>query len=66
MCIIITEAAEDDDGRNNPVINSQGDNPRNTHRKERGKVYVSAREWKMIKSVVNHDTTVPMDSRKKF
>jgi hypothetical protein len=40
MCVIITEAAEDDDGRNNSVINSQGSNPGNTHRKEREKVYV--------------------------
>jgi hypothetical protein len=64
MCVIITKAAEDDDGRNNPVINSQGDNPGNTHRKEREKVYVSAQEWKMIKSAVNHGTTVPADSRR--
>jgi hypothetical protein len=64
MCVIITEAAEDDNGRNNPVINSQGDNPRNTHRKEREKVYVSAGEWKMIKSAVNHGMTVPADSRR--
>jgi hypothetical protein len=46
------------------VINSQGDNPRNTHRKEREKVYVLAGEWKVIKSAVNHGTTVPADSRR--
>jgi hypothetical protein len=40
MCVI-TEAVEDGDGRNNPVVNSQGDNPGNNHRKEREKVYVS-------------------------
>jgi hypothetical protein len=44
------------------VINSQGDNPRNTHRKDREKVYISVGEWKMIKSTVNHGTTVPADS----
>jgi hypothetical protein len=64
MCVIITEAAEDDDGRNNPVIDSQGDNLGNTHMKEREKIYVSPGEWKMIKSAVNHGTIVPADSRR--
>jgi hypothetical protein len=64
MCIIISEAVEDDYGGNNPVINSQGDNLGNIHRKEREKVYVSAGEWKMIKSAVNHGTIVPADSRR--
>jgi hypothetical protein len=64
MCFIITEAAEDGDSSNNRVINSQGDNPRNTHRKEREKVYVSAGEWKMIKSAVNNGMAVPADSRR--
>jgi hypothetical protein len=43
MCVIITKAIEDDDGRNNPVINSQGDNLGNTHMKERRK-YMSQQE----------------------
>jgi hypothetical protein len=64
MCVIISEAVEDDYGGNNPVINSQGDNPGNSHKKEREKVYVSAGEWKMIKSAVNHGTKVPADSRR--
>jgi hypothetical protein len=33
MCVIITEAAEDSDGRNNTAANAQGDNPENNHRK---------------------------------
>jgi hypothetical protein len=44
MCIKISEAVEDDYGGNNPVINSQGDNLGNNHRKEREKLYVSAGE----------------------
>jgi hypothetical protein len=44
MCIIISEAVEDNYGGNNPVINSQGDNLGNNHRKEREKLYVSAGE----------------------
>jgi hypothetical protein len=64
VCVIISEAVEEDYEGNNPVINSQGDNPGNTHRKEREKVYVSAREWKMLKSAVNHGTAVPADSQR--
>jgi hypothetical protein len=64
MCVIISEAVEDDYGGNNPVINSQGDNPGNIHRKERKEVYVSAGEWKMIKLAVNHGTIVPVDSQR--
>jgi hypothetical protein len=64
MCIIITEVAEDDDGRNNMVVNAQGDNPGNNHRKEREKVYVSIGEWKMITLAINHGTEIPVDLRR--
>jgi hypothetical protein len=64
LCVIISEAAEDDDGGKNPVINSHNVNQGTNHRKEREKVYVSAREWRMIKSAVNHGTTKPVDSRR--
>jgi hypothetical protein len=64
VCIIISEAIEDDDGGNNPVINSQDVNQGNNHRKEREKVYVSAGGWRMIKSAVNHGTEIPADSRR--
>jgi hypothetical protein len=37
MCVIITEASEDNDGRNDTVANTQGDNPENDHRKEKEK-----------------------------
>jgi hypothetical protein len=56
VCVIITEIAEDDDGRSNIVINAQGGNPGNNHRKEKEKVYVSIGEWRTIMSVVNHGT----------
>jgi hypothetical protein len=44
MCVIITEAAEDSDGRNDTVTKAQGDNPENNHRKEKENIYVSTRE----------------------
>jgi hypothetical protein len=62
MCVIITEAKEDDDGRDNTIINIQGGNPGRNHRKEKEKVYISTGEWKMIMSAINHDTVIPMDS----
>jgi hypothetical protein len=62
VCVIISVTVEDDYEGNNLVINSQGDNLGNTHTKQREKVYVSAGEWKMIKSTVNHGTAVPADS----
>jgi hypothetical protein len=64
VCVIITEAVEDNDGRNNLVINIQGGNPENNHRKEKEKVYVLAGEWRTIMSAINHDTGIPADSRR--
>jgi hypothetical protein len=64
VCIIISEVAEEDDGGSNPVINSQSFNQGNSHMKEREKVYVSAGEWTMIKTPVNHGTTIPAQSRR--
>jgi hypothetical protein len=46
------------------VINSQNHNQGTSHRKEREKVYVSAGEWRIIKSAVNHGTAKPVDSRR--
>jgi hypothetical protein len=62
MCVIISEIVEDDCKGNSLVVNSQGNNAGNNQRKEREKVYVSAGEWKMIKSADNHSMTVPVDS----
>jgi hypothetical protein len=64
MCVIISEATEDNDDENNPVINSQGKNKGNNHEKEREQVYVSIGEWRMIKSAINHGTTIPANSRR--
>jgi hypothetical protein len=64
VCIIISKAAEDDDGGNNPMINSQDVNQGNYSKKERDKVYVSAGVWRMIKLVVNHGTTILADPRR--
>jgi hypothetical protein len=65
VCVIITEAAEDNDVVDNIVVNTQANNPRSNSRKEKEKIYVSAREWKVIMSAINHGTEVPVDSRRK-
>jgi hypothetical protein len=44
MCVIIMEAIEDSDGRNDTVANAQGDNLENNHRKEKEKIYISTSE----------------------
>jgi hypothetical protein len=46
------------------VVNAQGGNPRSNHRKEKEKVYVSAGEWRIIMSAINHGTRIPADLRR--
>jgi hypothetical protein len=49
---------------NNIIVNTQGSNPRNNHRKEKEKIYVSVGEWRIIMSAINHGTGIPEDSRR--
>jgi hypothetical protein len=42
----------------------QVDKLRSNGKKEKEKVHVSAREWRMIMSAINHGTDVPADSRR--
>jgi hypothetical protein len=65
VCVIITELAEDNDVVDNIVVNTQGNNSRSNSRKEKEKIYVSAGEWRIIMSAINHGTRVPADSRRK-
>jgi hypothetical protein len=64
VCVIITEAVEDDDVTDNTVVNTQINNPRSNNRKEKEKIYVSVGEWRVIMSAINHGTEVPADSRR--
>jgi hypothetical protein len=64
VCIIITEAAEENDGVDNIVVNTQGNNPRSNNMKEKEKIYVSTGEWRIIMSAINHGTRIPTDSRR--
>jgi hypothetical protein len=42
----------------------QVDKIRSNGKKEKEKVHVSAREWRMIMTAINHGTDVPADSRR--
>jgi hypothetical protein len=64
VCVIITEAVEEKNDAGNLVFNTQGNNPRSNGGKEKEKIYVSAGEWRIIMSAINHGTDVPANSRR--
>jgi hypothetical protein len=64
LCIIITEAVEENNGACNIVVDTQGNKPKNNSGKEKEKIYVSVGEWKVIMSAINHGTEVPANSRR--
>jgi hypothetical protein len=64
LCIIITEAAEENNHEGNEEVDMQIDKPRNNSKKEKEKIHVSTGEWRIIISAINHGTEVPADSRK--
>jgi hypothetical protein len=64
VCVIITEAAEENDDTDNIVVNTHGNKPRSNSGKEKEKIYVSAGEWRIIMSAINHGTEVPANSRR--
>jgi hypothetical protein len=65
LCVIITEATEEENNHSgNKEVDMQVDKIRSNSKKEKGKVHVSAGEWRMIMIAVNHGTDVPADSRR--
>jgi hypothetical protein len=64
LCVIITEAAEEDNHEGNKEVDLQVDNPRSNSKKEKEKIHVSTGEWRIIMSAINHGTEVPTDSRR--
>jgi hypothetical protein len=63
LCVIITEAAEEENNHAEEV-DMQVDKIRSNGKKEKEKVHVSAGEWRMIMTAINHGTDVPTDSRR--
>jgi hypothetical protein len=64
LCVIITEAAEENNHADNKEVNMQVDKLRNNGKKEKEKVHVSTGEWRMVMSAINHRIDVPVDSRR--
>jgi hypothetical protein len=64
LCVIITEAVEDNNCEGNKEVDMQVDKPRSNNKKEKEKIHVSTGEWRIIMSAINHGTEVPADSRR--
>jgi hypothetical protein len=64
LCVIITEAAEENNHAGNEEVDMQVDKPRSNRKKEKEKIHISTGEWRIIMSAINHGTKVPVDSRR--
>jgi hypothetical protein len=64
LCVIMTEAAEENNHAGNEEVDMQVDKPRSNDKKEKEKIHVSNEEWRIIMSAINHGTKVPIDSRR--
>jgi hypothetical protein len=64
LCVIITKVAEENNHEGNKEVDRQVDKPRSNSKKEKEKIHVSTREWRIIMSAINHGTEVPADSRR--
>jgi hypothetical protein len=64
LCVIITEATEENDHVDNTTADAQVDKLRSNNKKEKEKIHVSTREWRIIMSAINHGTEVPANSRR--
>jgi hypothetical protein len=64
LCVIITEAEEENESEGSKKIDRLVDQTKEHNKKEKEKVHVSAGEWRMIKSAINHGTEVPEGSRR--
>jgi hypothetical protein len=64
LCVIITEAAEENDHADNATTDTQVDKSRSNSKKEKEKIHVCTREWRIIMSAINHGTEVPTNSRR--
>jgi hypothetical protein len=63
LCVIITEAAKENGRADNAEVDTQVDKSRSNGKKEKEKIHVSNGEWRIIMSVINHGTEVPVNSR---
>jgi hypothetical protein len=64
LCVIITEAEEENNNEGSKGVDKQVDKVKERNKKEKEKVHVSAGEWRIIMSAINHGTEVPKGSRR--
>jgi hypothetical protein len=64
LCVIITEALEENNDTDNIATHKQGDKSRSNSKKEKEKIHVSTGEWRIIMSAIKHGTEVPANSRR--
>jgi hypothetical protein len=64
LCVIITEAAEENNHEGNKEVDMQVDKPRSNRKKEKEKIHISTGEWRISMLVINHGMKVPADSRR--
>jgi hypothetical protein len=64
LCVIITEAAEEGNHEGSKEVDLQVEKSRSSSKKEKEKIHVSAGEWRIIMTAVNHGIEVPADSRR--
>jgi hypothetical protein len=64
LCVIITEAEEENNNEGSKGVDKQVDKIKENNKREKEKLHVSAREWRIIMSAVNHGTEVPKGSRR--
>jgi hypothetical protein len=64
LCVIITDAAKENNHAGNEEVDMQVDKPRSNGKKEKEKIHVFTEEWRIIMSAINHGTKVLADSRR--
>jgi hypothetical protein len=64
LCVIITKAEEENDHADNTAIDVQVNKSRSNSKKEKEKIHVSTREWRIIMLAINHGMEVPANSRR--
>jgi hypothetical protein len=64
LCVIITEAEEENNNEGSKGVDRQVDKIKERNKKEKEKVHVSAGEWRIIMSAINHGIEVPEGSRR--
>jgi hypothetical protein len=64
LCVIIIEAAEENDHADNTTIDVQVEKSRSNSKMQKEKIHVSTEEWRIIMSAINHGMEVPANSRR--